>query len=62
VLHEGGEEQRVHPAHEQNLAPQAEARVGTEKRYVRGVAPQLPAEHVVVGPSGTELQTECKPA
>ena len=44
-LYEGGEEQRVLLAFEEQFARQPEAAAGAKERDVRGAAPDLPAEH-----------------
>jgi len=44
-LYEGGEEQRVLLAFEEQFARQPEAAAGAKERNVRGAAPDLPAEH-----------------
>jgi hypothetical protein len=45
LLHEGGHEQRLPLAFEEQFGGQSEARAGTKERDVRGAAPNLPAEH-----------------
>jgi hypothetical protein len=44
-LYEGGEEQRLLLASEEQFARQPEPAAGAEERDVRGAAPDLPAEH-----------------
>lgn len=46
-LYEGGEQQRVLLAFEEQFARQPEAAVGAKECDVRGAAPDLPAEHNV---------------
>ena len=44
-MYEGGEQQRVLLAFEEQFARQPEAAAGAKERDVRGAAPDLPAEH-----------------
>ena len=45
MLHEGGEEQRVLLALEENFGWQPDAGPGTKERELRTAAPHFPAEH-----------------
>jgi len=61
LLHEGGEQQRVLLALEEQLGRHPDARAGSKQDEVGGTAPHLPAEHESVRPSATEPQAKGRP-